>query len=50
MAPEGEMTEEYGEAVAPQYNLESTLTVDIKPGTNTVDFPVESKRSLGLPP
>lgn len=42
MAKQGELVEEYGEAVAPEFNTASTLKVDIKPGENTADFDVTS--------
>ena len=29
--------------VPPQYNLKSTLTFEVKPGSNTVDWPLTSK-------
>lgn len=35
--------EDVEEAVAPQYNTESTLTVEIRAGSNTSDFVVSSK-------
>jgi hypothetical protein len=38
----GTMEEEV-EAVAPRFNAESTLKVEIKPGENTADFEVGSK-------
>jgi hypothetical protein len=43
MAPPGDMVEEYGEAVAPRYNLQSTLRFDVKPGENAANFEVTSK-------
>jgi hypothetical protein len=43
MAPQGEMVEGVEEAVAPRFNSESTLKVEIKPGNNTADFEVQSK-------
>jgi hypothetical protein len=43
MAPAGQMEEEQGEAVAPQFNSATTLTVEVKPGDNTADFAVGSK-------
>lgn len=42
-AAEGEMMEEFVEAVAPQYNTQSTLKIEIKPGKNTADFAVKSR-------
>jgi hypothetical protein len=43
LAPQGEMVEEYGEAVAPKFNSSSTLKVEVKPGENKADFEVTSK-------
>jgi hypothetical protein len=31
------------EAIPPQYNTNSTLTADIKSGSNTIDFPLKSR-------
>ena len=42
-ASQGEMVEESVEAVAPRFNSESILRVEVKPGDNTADFAVESK-------
>lgn len=42
MAKQGEMVEEYGEAVAPQFNTGSTLKIEVKAGENTANFDVTS--------
>ena len=39
----GKMVEEQVEAVAPQFNLESKLVFEVKPGDNTADYEVTSK-------
>jgi len=44
MAPLGEMTEEMVEAVAPQFNSATKLTVEITSGENTANFEVQSKK------
>lgn len=41
--PNPKMIEEIGEAVAPRFNTESTLEIEIRPGNNTADFDVASK-------
>jgi hypothetical protein len=41
--PQQGTVEELVEAVAPRYNSESTLKVEVKPGDNTADFEVTSK-------
>jgi hypothetical protein len=38
-----EMIEEQEEAIAPRFNFESTLEVEVKPGENTSDFSVFSR-------
>lgn len=43
LAPQGEMVEEYAEAVAPKFNSSSTLKIEVKPGENKADFEVTSK-------
>ena len=43
MAPPGDLGEETVEAVAAQYNYESTLRVEIKPGKNEANWDVESR-------
>jgi hypothetical protein len=40
---ENEMIEEQEEAVAPRFNFESTLEVEVKPGENAADFSVSSR-------
>jgi len=40
---ENKMVEEQEEAVAPQFNFQSTLEVEVKPGENTADFKVTSR-------
>ena len=42
-AKRGETVEEQAEAVAAQFNTNSTLKIDIKPGDNSEDFKVASK-------
>jgi hypothetical protein len=42
-APPGQMAEEQVEAIPPQFNSESRLKVEIKPGDNTADFEVSSR-------
>lgn len=39
----GQMVEEKAEAVAPKFNANSELKVEVKPGDNTADFQVTSK-------
>ena len=39
----GEMVDEQVEAVAPRFNLQSTLKFEVKPGENTSDFEVASQ-------
>ncbi len=39
----GEMIEEETEAVAPQFNIDSTLKTEITPGDNHCDFEVSAK-------
>lgn len=39
----GQMVEETVEAVAPRFNMQSTLKIDVKEGENKADFEVESK-------
>lgn len=39
----GEMVAEQVEAVAPRFNAQSTLKIEVKPGENTADFEVTSK-------
>jgi hypothetical protein len=39
----GKMIEEQVEGVAPKFNIESKLQVEITPGENTADFNVTSK-------
>jgi hypothetical protein len=41
-SPPGQMVEEVAEAVAPKFNSDSVLKVDVKPGENTADFEVAS--------
>lgn len=43
MAPRGEMVDEFVEAISPQFNSATTLTVEVKPGKNTSNFEVQSK-------
>ena len=38
----GNMIDQVVQAIPPQYNTNSTLTRDIKPGTNTLDFDLKS--------
>jgi hypothetical protein len=40
---EGKMIEEQEEAVAPRFNENSTLEVEVKSGDNTADFSVFSE-------
>lgn len=42
-AGENDTVEEQEEAVAPRFNFESTLEVEVKPGENTADFSVTSR-------
>ncbi len=42
-SPTGEMIEEQIEAIPPQFNAATTLTVEIKPGDNTAHFQVTSR-------
>jgi hypothetical protein len=42
LAPPGQMIPQQEEAIPPQFNSESTLKVEIKPGDNTADFEVTS--------
>ena len=39
----GKMVEEQVEGVAPEYNVESKLVFEVKPGDNTADYEVASK-------
>jgi hypothetical protein len=39
----GKTAEEQVEAVAPRFNIQSTLKFDVKPGNNAADFEVASK-------
>jgi hypothetical protein len=41
-APAGQMAEEQVESIPPQFNSQSILKVEIKPGDNTADFQVTS--------
>jgi hypothetical protein len=41
--PEQDMIDERVEAVPPQFNTDSTLQFDVKPGENSADFEVTSK-------
>jgi hypothetical protein len=41
-APPGQMIPEQVEAVAPKFNSQSTLKVEVKPGENAADFEVTS--------
>jgi hypothetical protein len=42
-SPKGEMTEEMVSIVPLQYNSDSKLKFEIKPGKNTANFPIQSK-------
>jgi hypothetical protein len=44
MSSTGEMIDEAIDAVAPQFNSQTTLRVEIKPGDNTADFEVASRK------
>jgi hypothetical protein len=41
-APAGQMVEEQVELIPPQFNSQSELKVEVKPGDNTADFQVTS--------
>lgn len=40
---EGQDREARPEILPPKYNAQTTLTAEVKPGANTIDFPLKSK-------
>jgi hypothetical protein len=48
-APPGKMMEEVMEGIPAWYNTRSTLTAELKPGKNKLDFQLKSRRDLVQP-